>query len=514
MIVLIGFMGAGKTTVGSLVADRLGRPFIDTDREVERAAGMSIARLFEERGEGAFRELERDVVTATLQREDAVISLGGGALGDPATRAALEWADVVHLVVSFGEALRRIGGSDRPLLRSGDVKALYDDRGALYSSAARTTVETDGRDPDEIAAEIAKHFGSASESRVRVATDPGYDVIIGEGLVDRIADLVPIPPGTERFAILTHPEVRVYAERVAGALSPRNVGIIEVPAGEQTKSLESAGRVLESLTGLGLRRSDLILGVGGGVISDLAGFVASTYHRGISVAHVATTLLAQVDAAIGGKTAVDLPAGKNLVGTFHQPIGVVCDTTTLDTLSAEEFRSGLVEVIKAGFISEPGLLEILESNSDALLARERALVRTIIVRAVAIKAAVVADDERETGRRAVLNYGHTVGHALEHTRNLRHGEAVSLGMVAAAYIAQDLGFIEEEVVERHRRVLTQLGLPVSISTTLDELDSAIRQDKKGDTGPRFVLLKEVGVPVTSVEVPRDALERALKRMDA
>lgn len=516
MIVLIGFMGAGKTTVGSLLADRLGRPFIDTDWEVERLAGMSIAQLFSERGEAAFREIERQVVGAALERDDAVVSLGGGALGDPATRAALEWADVVQLEVSFGEALRRLGdGDDRPLLHSGDVKALFDERGALYSSAAQMAVATDERSPDEIAAQIAEHFERADESRVRVATEPGYDVVIGDGILDRFPGLIPVPPNVRRVAIVTHPEVRTYAELVAAALQPGEITIIDVPSGESSKNLAVAAGVFESLAAAGLHRSDALVGVGGGVVSDLAGFIASTYHRGIAVAHVPTTLLGQVDAAIGGKTAVDLPSGKNLVGTFHQPFGVLCDIATLDTLPEPEFRSGLAEVVKAGFIADTQLLEILEARAEDILAREHVVLRMIIVRAIAMKAAVVAADEKEAGARAVLNYGHTVGHALEHsTGTLRHGEAIALGMVAAAYIAQDLGFIEEDLVARHLNLLTRLGLPVKFSTSLDALEPAINQDKKADIRPRFVLLKAAGVPVTGLDVPRDALERALKRMDA
>ena len=514
MIVLIGFMGAGKTTVGSLLADRLGTPFVDTDREIERVAGARVAEIFSTQGEAAFRELERDVVAATLERKDAVIALGGGALGDPASRAALEWADVVLLDVSFGEAMRRVGqDASRPLLQ-GDAKALYDERQATYRRAARISIDTDGRGPDEIVDEIAARLGGApAEARVEVKTSPPYGVTIGAGLLQRFAELIP-GPAPERVAIVTHPGLRSYAELVAESFRETPMSMHEVPAGERSKSLSTAAELYDAFAKENLHRSDLVVGVGGGVICDLTGFVASTFHRGVAVAYAPTSLLAQVDAAIGGKTAVDLEAGKNLVGTFHQPLAVLCDIETLGTLPDEEFVNGLAEVAKYGFIADPGLLDVLSSRVAAVRDRDPTTVRSLIVRSVALKAAVVTADEKESGLRAILNYGHTLGHAFEHLSAIRHGEAISLGMMAAAYLGHELGFLEEDAVGRHRTILEGLGLPVAVNVGLDEIEGTLLQDKKARTTPRFVVLKALGIPVTGIEVPRDVLERALKRLEA
>lgn len=517
MIVLVGFMGAGKTTVGARLADRLGKPFMDTDAEIERSAGASIAEIFATRGEGAFRELERDSIEAALRRPDGVVSLGGGALGDPATRAALEWMDVVFLDVSFSEAMRRVGAAnDRPMLKDADPKALYDERQRAFASAADITVATDDREIEDIVDELADHFErSFTDARVRVETDPPYDVIVGSGLLENLRQLVPFPESAGRAVVVTHPRVRSYAEEIARSLKVNDVAILEVPEGETSKQLAGAGDLYDGMAGAGIRRGDVVVAVGGGVICDLAGFVASTYHRGIAVAHVPTTLLAQVDAAIGGKTALNLAVGKNLVGTFHQPIGVLCDVQTLGTLPAEEFRSGIAEAVKTGFIGDPGLLDLLETRAEGIIERDAEALCALVLRCVAVKASVVAADEKEQGIRAILNYGHTFGHALEHTtRGLRHGEAISLGMMAAAYTARELDLVDEEVVEVHRRVLTRFGLPVSASVTLDELEPLMMQDKKTGETPRFVLLKGIGVPIHGVEVPREVLVNALKRMDA
>lgn len=519
VIVLVGFMGAGKSTVGRLLAGHLGVPFVDTDLDIERRAGISIPTIFATSGEATFRALEREAVGDALGRGDAVVAVGGGALGDPVTRAALEWTNVLYLEVSFMEAMRRIGGAgaERPLLAR-DPKALFDERRATYASAADVTIDTDGRTPDEIARAIAGRFGaSTTNPQIVVGTDPPYTVTVGTHLLDRVATLATAPVA-RRVGIITHPEIAVIAKEVAASYSAAGleVSVFEIPSGEAVKSLGSAGAVLSSLARVGLERNDLVVGVGGGVVCDLSGFIASTYHRGIRCAYVPTTLLAQVDASIGGKTAVDLPEGKNLVGTFHQPIAVVCDVATLASLSDEEFVSGLAEVVKYGFIQDPTLLELVENHTDKLRARDASILEEVVRRCVGIKAAIVAVDERDAGPRAVLNYGHTIGHALEAARSgaLRHGEAVALGMVAAALCALEMGYSDDQLVARHRSVLERFGLPARIDTTLTEIEPYLLRDKKASGGPRFVVLREVGRAEYGVEVPRDVIVRALERLAA
>ena len=522
MIVLVGFMGAGKSTIGPSLATRLGLPYVDTDAEIERRAGATIPEIFRSRGEADFRAVERETVASALASGDAVVSLGGGALGDPATRAALEWATVVHLDISFTEALGRIGDpAARPMLGTGDPKALYDSRRSDYEDVADHSVDTTGKPAEVVVDEIAALLvpsGGTPENVRRIRVDvPGapYDVVVGSGLLARVAELIPMPSSAEKVVVIGHPSLRKVSDVVATALgSALDASVIEVAEGETSKSLATAARLYDALTSAGIHRHDLVVGVGGGVVCDLAGYVASTFNRGIAVAYVPTSLLAQVDAAIGGKTAVNLPAGKNLVGTFHQPVAVIADVGVLHDLPDEELRSGLAEVVKHGLIADPELVVVIESRAEALLGRDDALLEEVVARAAAIKAVIVGLDERERGRRAELNYGHTFGHAIEHlgTGSIRHGEAVALGMMAAAYAAAELGLIDEDVVDTHRRVLAAVGLPTSAPVTIEELEPVWQRDKKFDRGVRFVLLEGLGRPRTGVEIPRDVLERAIKRL--
>jgi 3-dehydroquinate synthase/shikimate kinase/3-dehydroquinate synthase len=520
MIVLVGFMGAGKTTVGRKLSLMAGLPFVDVDENIERRTLKEIGEIFSSEGEPAFRALERAAIAEALAGEEAVLSVGGGALEDPLTRTDLEWHDVVHLDVSFPEALRRVGGDgSRPMLSRGDPKALYDERRRHYERVARVSVATDGKDPRTVAEEVARELGievAGDVERVVVNVRPPYEVVVGEDLLARFDGFLPNMEGAEKAAIVTHRSLRALAEPIAEAL--RRLGlsetVYEVPEGEDAKSLDHASSLYDGFAEATLHRRDLVVAVGGGVVSDLAGFVASTYNRGMPVLHVPTTLLGQVDAAIGGKTGVNLRSGKNLVGTIHQPCLVVCDVATLVSLPDEEFVSGLAEVAKYGFIEDPDLLGLLVSGAPALHARDARLLREVIARCAAIKAAIVSVDERETGIREVLNYGHTFAHAVEQTSgfSFRHGHAVALGMMAAAYLAHELGRIDIEVVDRHKEVLEALRLPVRATLDIDVLEKAWIRDKKYRGGMRFVLLSSLGKAETGVTVDRSAIERALERL--
>ena len=522
MIVLVGFMGAGKTSVGRELASIAGLPFIDIDEEVEREAGRSIPEIFATGGEPEFRALERQAIAIALDGSPAVIAVGGGAVGDPRTRTDLEWHDVVHLDVGFSEALRRIGDTrSRPMLTSHDPKELYDERHRLYERLARVTVATDGKRPGELATEIAGKLGLDSDPTLRRITvrvpDP-YEVVIGTGLLESLDDFLPETAGAEAAFVVTHPSLDALASPVVGSLERRGLKVqrIEVEEGESAKSIERAGELYGRLAEAPAHRNDLVVAVGGGVIGDLASFVASTYNRGMPVVLVPTTLLAQVDAAVGGKTGVNLPSGKNLVGTIHQPRLVVCDVAVLASLPQDEFVSGLAEVAKYGFIHEPELHGLLSERSEELWKRDPDLLREIVARSVSIKAAIVAIDEKETGLREILNYGHTFAHAIEQSEGftLRHGHAVALGMMAAAYLAQELRRIEPDVVDRHREVLEALNLPVRATLDLDALERAWVRDKKYRGGVRFVLLSGLGRAEIGVTAPRPAIARALERMEA
>tara|TARA_B100000470_G_scaffold144716_1_gene112236 strand:- start:1013 stop:2062 length:1050 start_codon:yes stop_codon:yes gene_type:complete len=331
---------------------------------------------------------------------------------------------------------------------------------------------------------------------IRVTVElPGgrsYPVLVGPGAVGELASVV--PTGVRRVAVVTQDSVPVEVDPGV------EYRVFRIGDGETAKSLSTVEELCSAFAGWGLTRADAVVGVGGGVVTDVAGFAAASYHRGLPVVHVATTLLAQIDAAIGGKTGVNLPEGKNLVGAFWQPAAVVCDTTVLETLPEREMACGLGEMAKYHFLGggdlgggDPGSGEMAGGDPGGLTLEQR------VARCVQIKAEVVAADEREAGRRAVLNYGHTLGHALETTGryDLRHGEAVAVGLVYAAELALSLGRIDDERVAEHRRVVDGYGLSGSLpaGSDPDELMAAMGRDKKAIDGLTFVLDGPSGVEV-------------------
>ena len=348
--------------------------------------------------------------------------------------------------------------------------------------------------------------------------DRSYEVWVGAGTLGKAGALMPPLAGCERVALISDTNVdAAWGAAAAEALSPLaatgEVCRFVVPAGEASKSMHRAASLLEDLAAQRIRRGDLLVALGGGMVGDLAGFVASVYQRGMPMVQVPTTLLAQVDAAIGGKTAVNLTAGKNLAGTFHQPRAVIVDTTTLATLPEREYRSGLAEVAKYGFTFDPGLLGLLEDSLGAIGARDPEVLESIVARSVAIKASVVASDEHDLAdRRIMLNYGHTLAHALEALGGYErwlHGEAVSVGLVFAARLAQELGMLDAASAERHRRVLESLGLPVTASFERADVEAAWSMDKKYKGGLRWVLLNGLANPVVTTRAGSPEVAAAL-----
>jgi 3-dehydroquinate synthase len=436
----------------------------------------------------------------------------------------------VHLDVGYDEAMKRLGdGSGRPMLGREDPKALFVRRRALYRRAARLSVATDGREPDAVAEMIAADLrrgslhnggeGRTVETRTVPVKIPSaaHEVVVGSGVAGSLAGCLPSLPDAEKAFVVTHPSLERLARPAARSLEDAGMEVFWglVAEGEATKSLATSGRLLEELAEAQLHRGDLVVGFGGGVVTDLSGYVASTYLRGVAVAHVATSLLAQVDAAIGGKTGVNLPRAKNLVGTIHQPAVVVCDVDLLATLPRAELVSGLAEVVKYGLIAEPDLLATIEGGAPAILAAEPAILVDVVARSAAIKARIVAADERERGERAHLNYGHTFAHAFEHAAGygaIRHGEAVALGMMAAAHLARILGRLSDADVDAHRRALACAGLPTAACFDPVELEGAWRLDKKYRRGVRFVLLAELGRPEAGVTAPAAEVHEAIERL--
>ncbi|MCL2653426.1 MAG: 3-dehydroquinate synthase [Propionibacteriaceae bacterium] len=522
-LVLIGPPTAGKTSVGEMVAKRLGRPFVDIDQAVERATGRSVAQVFTEWGEAGFRAVESAAAVRALGNGNAVVSLGGGAVMQRSVRESLPGHEVVWLDVEPSEAALRASATpgQRPLLGddpAGRIASLMEERRATYASVATLRVDTTFLTTFEVAGEVVS---LTSDPPVVFATERPYHAFVGHGSIARLA---PLMAGAERVGIisssaLSHVAQRVSDEAVASGAKPF---LIEVPVGEAAKTAAVVASCWNQLAEWGFTRTDLVIGIGGGATTDMAGFVAASYLRGIAWLAVSTSVLGMVDAAIGGKTGIDIPQGKNLVGAFHEPRAVIADLVTLTTLPQREVRSGLAEAIKEGFTDDAAILDLVEASPDDVLDVNSARLAEIITRAVQVKAVVVAGDLRErtttgaTVGRERLNYGHTLGHAIEAQENfeMRHGEAVAIGCVFAAEVAHRLVGLPREVVDRHRAVFSSVGLPVSYSGALwDDLRTRMSRDKKTrGSSLRMVLLRGLGDVVVVKDPPEDVLRAAFEAL--
>jgi 3-dehydroquinate synthase len=348
-------------------------------------------------------------------------------------------------------------------------------------------------------------------SRIRVGGETPYDVVIGTGVLGELPSLL----GDAGIVAVVHAEgLPEIARPVCGALTDAGYDVhpLPVPDGEAGKDVKVLAGLWSSFASLGMTRTDAVVGVGGGATTDLAGFAAATWLRGVRAVLVPTTLLGMVDAAVGGKTAIDIPEGKNLVGAFHPPAGVLCDLTTLVTMPREDYVSGLAEIIKAGFIADPRILELVEDDPEAAGRPDGPHTLELVERAVTMKARVVSEDLRESGLREILNYGHTLGHAIEKVEGyrFRHGDAVAIGMVYAAELARLAGRLGDDAVDRHRAILTAVGLPTSYpAEAWPSLREAMRIDKKARGAKlRFVVLDDVASPGRLEDPDEELLRRA------
>ncbi|MSP62142.1 MAG: bifunctional shikimate kinase/3-dehydroquinate synthase [Myxococcales bacterium] len=517
---LVGMMGTGKSTVGRLLAERLGRRFIDLDQVIEGEAGRTVREIFADDGETAFRAREAEVAQRLgPASHDAVIATGGGTPCEGDTVRGMKAAGlVVWLRADVDDVMRRIDLSRRPLLAEAvDPRARWIDlaqaREARYR-VADVTIERRGRQSADVADELAswlEAFGpfplgcpmEVDELTVELGARrypiyfdplPGAEERFAAHLARRV------PPGQAPIGVVTDETVaRLHLPRYLVALQHRGYRVVPVtlPGGEESKSLANAGAVAEALAAGGLDRRSTVVALGGGVVCDLAGFVASVLYRGVACAHVPTTLLAQVDASVGGKTGVNLPSGKNLIGTFHQPLLVYADLTALATLDGREVASGLGEIAKHALLEGGPLWTLLEARAEEARAASPSLLAELVRASCRLKANVVAGDERElepAGGRLLLNLGHTVGHALEirslghrgASGSLRHGEAVGLGLIAAARVACALGGGDPDVEARVSTLIARLGLPTDLDPRLDAAAlAAVAVDKKralGDGG--------------------------------
>ena len=490
-LVFIGFMGAGKTTGARAAAAALGVRAVDTDRELEQRLGTSIEDYFASHGERAFREIEEDVVAEVLETVPApVISLGGGSIGSARVRELLARHTVVMLDVDEPTAWRRAGGKRRPLARDRErFAALHAERAPQYEALADAVLLDGGAETIRRAAGALRRIPAGVKVLWAVAGEANYPVYIGDALDGHFW-----PVRGRRFLIS---DTNVGA--LHGASLPEMETRLEMPAGEEAKTLAHAETLLRGLAGAGMAHDDHVVGLGGGVVGDVAGFCAAVYQRGVGVVHVPTTLVSQVDSAYGGKTGVDLPEGKNYVGAYHQPRAVLSDPRTLATLPEEELAAGWAEVIKTALIAG-GPLWARARRADAVVDRD------LVLACARTKLAVVARDERDAGRRQVLNLGHTVGHAIETAtgyRRYRHGEAVGLGLLAALTLSgqPDLRSEVSELLSAH-------GLPTELDGAVDHetVLAAVQRDKKRRGGRvGFVLVEapgdvRTGMPVNEADV--------------
>jgi shikimate kinase/3-dehydroquinate synthase len=526
-VVLVGIMGAGKTSIGRRLAARLGLPFRDADAEIELAAGSSVTELFTRFGEKEFRDGERRVIRRLLAAEPLVLATGGGAYMDPETRAAIRREAVsVWLRVPIPTLTRRVAGrTHRPLLSTGapdEVLArLLKVRAPIYAEAD-VIVDCTDEPPDVTTARVLSALLDWQPSRrlsLSLSTG-GYDVVVGEGLLARAgALLAPVLP-QKRAVIVTDEAVgALHLPTLLAGLAETGfeASHITVPAGETSKRMEIFTQVVDGLLDAGVERRTAVIALGGGVVGDLAGFAAATVLRGLPFVQVPTTLLAQVDSSVGGKTGINTRHGKNLLGAFHQPRMVLADVATLASLPARELRAGYAEIAKAGLIGDAAFFAWCESNAGAVVGGDRAAQAEAVLRACAFKAAVVGDDEREekpNDGRALLNLGHTFGHALEAELGygtILHGEAVAVGIGLAFRLSAALGLCSESDAARVVAHFETVGLPAELRQlnrrfSAERLIAHMRRDKKMRDGQlNFVLTRGIGQAFTSADVPQDAV---------
>ncbi len=519
-IILTGFMGTGKTTVGRLMADKLNSEFIDTDQHIEQQIGCTIAEYFRSHGEAAFRQREAELAQELSERQGLVISTGGRMMLDPANAAALsKTGRVFCLVATPEEILQRVthDENERPLLQVPNplehIVELLEEREKGYKRFSQ--FETTDLQPQSIASELADFVQGGRDVRLEISAPTlDYEFIVGSGILPFVTSLARIGGPV---AIITDETVAPLYAHSCGVIDT----VITVPAGRQHKTLATAQSICEQLLEADFDRSGTIVALGGTVISELAGFIAATYMRGVDLVQCPTSLLAMVDTSIGGKAGVDLPQGKNLIGAFKQPKTVIADVATLQSLSPQAFASGMAEVIKHSLIADSDLLQKIEAGSwvrdPGEIQQQASELQALVAQAIQVKINIIQEDPYDQGRRAVLNFGHTFANAIERLsrHKVRHGEAVAMGMVAATKLAVQLGHCPPAMTDRIEKVLQAVGLPIRIPEALapQALIPAMGSDKKKKEGKlRFILPRNIGDVFITDQVPEEILLQALQLM--
>ncbi len=540
-LVLVGLSGTGKSTLARTIAAKLDWLVIDIDTAIEDRMGKSIPEIFATEGEDGFRQIEREILAESLTLDHVVIATGGGAVIREDVWTAELLADsttlVVHLDAHPAVIIERllaqaaIDGTKaaRPLLAGGDPRIKLDqqrDARDRYYRRADVSLDVGGRLVGAIADDLVELVTLAGgiPSRVdlrstsspsRIEVGPGSRRLVGKAIREEW-------PKARRVWVCVDSNLLLHlnetVQEVLG-LEGLDAQVLDIPAGETSKTVAGLSRIWDWLLKCGVDRSDVLVALGGGVVGDLAGFAAATVLRGIGFVQVPTTLLAMVDSSVGGKSGINHAAGKNLIGAFYQPARVVIDTELLATLPEREFRSGWAEVIKHGVIeaSTPNgeadvLLDILERNAGALVRKESPLLSWVVRRNISLKAAVVEADEREANMRAILNFGHTIGHGIEASGyRLFHGEAVAVGMVAALRIAVLTRRVEEARAQRIVRLIDAYGLPTNASVDPVDVRRHMTHDKKKAGGKQlWVLPGPDGIVTTETDIDSPTIDMAIE----
>jgi shikimate kinase / 3-dehydroquinate synthase len=512
-VFLYGPPGSGKSTVGQALAQALSIPFWDLDEEIENHAGMPVAEIFAIEGEEGFRAREKRMLELLIGKVNGVVALGGGSLLDPDNRQRVESAgQILCLDAPVEKLIERLrtqvgkrplleeetGSSARQVILTQNLNELIQRRFSHYASFSQ--IDVSWMTPEEAAWAVQMRLGRFHVSGM----GGGYDVLVGGGLLDALGVQLRVRNLKGPVALVSDDQVaELYAARAISSLEKAGYKVqpVLLPVGEQNKTLDSLSYLWEAFLQAGLERGSSVVALGGGVVGDLAGFAAATYLRGVPWVAVPTSLLAMADASLGGKTGVDLPQGKNLVGAFHPPALVLSDPQLLATLPEKELRSGMAEIVKAGVIGDERLFELCQQGWQSL----RADLDEVVRRGMAIKIRIIQADPYEKGQRAVLNLGHTIGHAVERASGyeLSHGEAVSIGMVAEAHLAEKIGLAEAGLAAQIARTLQSLKLPTSIPADIDRklVLETMNLDKKRAAGKvLFALPVRIGEVKTGCEV--------------
>ena len=539
-IFITGFSGTGKTSIGKILSKKIGWDFIDTDNEIVNSTGLSISEIFEKKGEDYFRKKETEILEKTSVREFQIISTGGGILTNDANFKIIRSSGKIICLEATPDTIKKrldkkettkSNSQLRPLLSEKTLQQITElkkNRQHLYA-LSNWTIHTDDLNENQIASEtqtlINKFIQQVkikkqNKNVINISTDSyTYTAHIGSDILEKSAvQYITQQSSQTKIFIITDRNTLTLTRKLQLPLESSKIEthLFILNPGEQFKNIDTVNQVYQWLANNQAQRNDFILGIGGGVVGDITGFVAATFNRGLKYGLIPTTLLAMVDSSIGGKTGFNLKKGKNLVGSFYQPSIVISDISSLKSLPKNQLASGWAEAIKYGLILDKDLFSIFQNNVTKIQSLEKTVVTQIIHRCIELKSSIVSADEKETSdQRIVLNYGHTVGHAIESSTNYRHylhGEAISIGMTVAANISAAIGLIDATIVNKQTLLLEAFNLPTKATDLeLDIIYSNMFRDKKIVNGKiRWVLLQDIGKTQLCDTVDENVVKQAIQ----